>query len=355
MKTKQKPILYIHNVKSSFVDKDIEILSTEFKLSTFYFNVSPKSKVIPSFIKQLIFLFTHLQSEIYVIQFGGFHSLVPVLFAKLFNKKSIIILGGTDCVSFPSINYGNFNRKLLRIFTKISLKNAALLLPVDDTLIHYKYEYQKNDFENQGYKNFITSIKTPVKVIHNGYDSKKWNPQITQKEPNSFVTIGANLVSRFGVKLKGIDLIIEVAKTLSDCQFYIIGGKGLDDNEIPSNIHLLDKIPNQELANYLASKSFYLQLSMSEGFPNALCEAMLCGCIPIVSAVGAMPMIVGDTGFVLRQKEVTQLKKLIDSVLHLENTEALILKCRQRIIENFPIEKRRQELISAVQEFSKND
>ena len=94
---------------------------------------------------------------------------------------------------------------------------------------------------------------------------------------------------------------------------------------------------------------------MSEGFPNALCEAMLCGCIPIVSAVGAMPMIVGDTGFVLRQKEVTQLKKLIDSVLHLENTEALILKCRQRIIENFPIEKRRQELISAVQEFSKND
>jgi hypothetical protein len=52
---------------------------------------------------------------------------------------------------------------------------------------------------------------------------------------------------------------------------------------------------------------------------------------------------------------VTQLKKLIDSVLHLENTEALILKCRQRIIENFPIEKRRQELISAVQEFSKND
>ena len=123
MKTKQTNILYIHNVKSSFVDKDMEILSAEFKVSSFYFDVYPKSKVFFSFIKQLIFLFTHLQSEIYVIQFGGFHSLVPVLFAKLFNKKSIIILGGTDCVSFPSINYGNFNRKLLRIFTKISLKN----------------------------------------------------------------------------------------------------------------------------------------------------------------------------------------------------------------------------------------
>ena len=350
MKTKQTNILYIHNVKSSFVDKDMEILSAEFKISSFYFDVYPKSKVFFSFIKQLIFLFSHLNNDVYVIQFGGFHSLLPVLLAKLLRKKSVIILGGTDCVSFPSINYGNFNRKLLGSFTKLSLKKASLLLPVDASLIKYKYDYQNNDFEFQGYKNFIPTIRTPVKVVYNGYDAEKWNPQKNSKEAKSFVTIGANLNSRFGVKLKGIDLLFEVAKLQPECRFYIVGGKGLNINSVPENIQLLDKIPNHELANFLANKCFYVQLSMSEGFPNALCEGMLCGCIPIVSAVGAMPMIVGENGYILQHKDILELNSIIENALQIENKEVISINCRKRIKDNFPLEKRQKELISALKE-----
>ena len=47
---------------------------------------------------------------------------------------------------------------------------------------------------------------------------------------------------------------------------------------------------------------------MSEGFPNALCEAMLSGCIPIVSNVGAMPKIVKETGYLLLKKDIYLLK-----------------------------------------------
>ena len=36
---------------------------------------------------------------------------LPILFSKIFFKKSIVVAGGTDCVSFPSIGYGNFSNK----------------------------------------------------------------------------------------------------------------------------------------------------------------------------------------------------------------------------------------------------
>ena len=66
---------------------------------------------------------------------------------------------------------------------------------------------------------------------------------------------------------------------------------------------LIPKITQRELINYFSMSRFYLQLSFSEGFGNALCEAMLCECVPIGSNVGAIPFIINDTGFILKKKD----------------------------------------------------
>lgn len=338
-----KKILYFHNGLSSFVKKDIEIIEKEFELIIFHFDVTNKKKVPLFFIKQLLFILLNIfKSNTYITQFGGYHSVLPCLIGKLFRKKSIIILGGTDCVSFPSIRYGNFYKKGLKIATTISLKNASLLLPVDETLVNYKYNYQSNDYPFQGYKYFIKNIKTPYRVIYNGYDADKWRCLI-KKEPNSFVTVGANLGSRFGFELKGIDLIFKIAPLFPACKFYIVGGHLIKNIQVPSNIILLDPIPNTKLAEFISSKQFYLQLSMSEGFPNALCEAMLCECIPIVSAVGAMPKIVGDTGFVLGIKSEQELQKIIQLALKTVSTIDT-KKVRNRISTRFTLKNRKEIL-----------
>jgi glycosyltransferase involved in cell wall biosynthesis len=344
----KKQIIYIHNGLSTFVEKDIAILNEAYDVTLFHFNVRVKWKVIFSFLKQLLFLLRHgFRSKAFIIQFGGYHSYLPVKFAQLTGKKSVIVLGGTDCVSFPSIRYGSFFKKTLGYFTGKSLKNASLLLPVDETLVDYEYTYQPNDFPRQGYLFHAPYVRTPFKVIYNGYDSAKW--KALPKESNSFITVGANFGSRFGKALKGIDLLLGVASELPNCKFYLVGGTLLKES-VPSNVELLPLIPNNELVNLVGEKQFYLQLSMSEGFPNALCEAMLCECIPIVSNVGAMPMIVEENGYVLPSKDKDILKSLINDALSNPSKGEMGQKARRSIIERFPLERRKKELIATMAE-----
>ena len=52
------------------------------------------------------------------------------------------------------------------------------------------------------------------------------------------------------------------------------------DNEKTLSIYIREK-----LRNYYSKSQFHFQLSMYEGFGLALCEAMLCRCIPIGSSV----------------------------------------------------------------------
>ena len=340
-------LLYFHAGKSSFVIKDIEILQEKYNVIDFFFDTSDKKKYLFLFTKQVGFTLANIfGAKLIVCQFAGHHSFLPILFSKIFFKKSIVVAGGTDCVSFPSIGYGNFNNKLLARTTAFSFKSCQLILPVHQTLVEYDYTYQPNDFKKQGYQFFVPGIKTPYEVIHNGYDSQKWFCD-SEKEANSFVTIGAGLGSRFGFNLKGIDLIFEIAPRFPHCTFYIVGGLGID-KPTPSNIILLDKIPNQKLRQFISNKQFYMQLSMSEGFPNALSEGMLCECVPIVSNVGGMPDIVLGNGYILKHKNINELYELVNSALNNFELDKLGKKARQRVVENYTFESRKEQLLLAV-------
>lgn len=303
-------------------------------------------------MNQLVFLCLNFwSSRMVVCQFAGYHSFLPVLFSKLFGKPSLIISGGTDCVSFPSIRYGNFHKKLMGFFTGYSFQWASHIAPVHGSLMLCDYTYQDADFPKQGLLFFRPQIKTPFTVIANGYDSVKWVKK-TNKKKNLFVTVVAGLHMSFSKKLKGIDLIMEVAPHFKDCEFMVIGAEKKDLNgDIPSNLTIVSQVENDKLPDHYGKAEFYLQLSMSEGFPNALCEAMLCECIPVVSNVGAMPEIVSDAGFVLPKRDVALLRSLIEKAL-ISDKQALAAKARSRIVQHYPEEKRKNELLDLVKKIS---
>ena len=341
-------LIYTHVGLSSFVVKDIKILEESFELKTYHFKLGSKYALPFAFLKQFFWLLFNIWGVRGTItQFAGYQSYFPTALSRFANKKSILILGGNDSVSFPSIQYGCFYNPNLKKFTRKSLQKASLLLPVSETLVEYDYNYNQDDFPKQGYRFHAPEVDSPVYTIYNGYDASKW--QLAQnKEPLSFLTIGADLGSRFGKKLKGIDLILEVAPKFPEAKFYIVGGQKLKD-ALPENVIPVGNMPHDELPKFIGSKQFYMQLSMSEGFPNALSEAMLCGCVPIVSSVGAMPMIVHEAGYILKEKNTDKLAKLIELAITNYSPE-MGEQARGRISENFTIEKRKTELTSVILE-----
>lgn len=327
---------------ATFVKRDIQILEKEFKVDKYHFNTSNKYLLPLAFLKQFFYLlFNIYKYKNIIIQSAGYVSFLPVLFGKLFHKKVIIIAIGTDCAKLPEINYGAHIKPILSWFTNFSFRHCSLILPVHKSLEKSTYTYVDVKYTKQGIRSFNPLIKTPIHELVNGYDTKKWQLLDLNRETNSFLTVSFAL-DNVGYYRKGIDLVVKVAKIFPNYAFTIVGKVVLFE-DCPSNLTLIENVPQAELLEIYNKHQFYLQLSMFEGFPNALCEAMLCGCIPIGSDVAGIPDIIGDKGYILKRKDINVLKLIIDS---LSLNKIKPIEVRNQITNNYPLERREKEFLN---------
>ncbi len=341
----QKNILFFYNHLSSFVKKDIDILAESYNVRSHDFLPKSKLHTPVSFIKQFFFLLINIgRTNLIVVQFAGYHSFLPALFGWLFRVPCLIVVGGTDAHYFPGIGYGNWQKPILRTFTKLSFSFCSHIAPKHATLMNCVYTYTPDEPQQQGVNARIPGLQIPYTEITNGYDEIKWRC-IAPKNPNTFITVSGAWEYHFQQQLKGIDLILKVAPQFPDCEFIILGVD--NDSRIHAtspNVKVLPAVKNEELIKVFSRCEYYLQLSMAEGFPNALCEAMLCECIPIGSDVFSIPEIIGDSGFVLQQRNATDLSALLKQAL-LADKQALRVKARHRIAANYSIKKRKDRLL----------
>ncbi len=346
---KKPKALYFFVGKSSFVAKDITIFEEFYQVKTFNFEFGEKWKISFQLLHQSFFLLANIwTSKVCFIQLSGFHSVLPTLFFKIAGKKSVIIAAGTDCHSFPSIGYGNYQRPMLAWATRFSFKHCALILPKHQSLWLTEYTYDDKDYHQQGLSFFNRGIKKPYVCIENGYDGTKFK-KVGEAKENSFITIAGLLNRESQQKLKGIDLIIEAARQFPKFTFTIVGGNKEYFSELPENIQLIPKTANEKLPAILSAHQYYLQLSMAEGFPNALCEAMLCECIPIGSDVFSIPEIIGDTGYILKKRSSESFIKLLNSLPSSDEKKNGRL-ARERILHNYILEKRKEKLKSVLEQ-----
>lgn len=343
-------VLYVCHSITSFTKIDTLILGNKFKIIIFEFHIKGALSIPLLWIKQKIFLWKNIKNSSMVFcMFAGYHTLIPVIFARMFNKPCIIVAGGIDAVSFPSVNYGNFNKFLLSKFTAWTFRWCSHIAPISDYLVNSEYNYQDDDFKRQGFLFHVKNLKTPYTVVYNGFETKHWFSENEVRLKNSFLTIAANLESESRRKIKGIDMVLEAAKLFPEHNFTIIGSKSEHSNfEIPTNVKIIPFVPHHELRAIYCKHDYYLQLSMSEGFGNTLAEAMLCGCIPIGSNAGAIPYIIGKNGFILKRKDSNELKSVFLQAMNSNQKEVLRELARQSILERFSIEKRGEALYKII-------
>ncbi|MEZ4757011.1 MAG: glycosyltransferase family 4 protein [Flavobacteriales bacterium] len=297
-----------------FVRKDIEGLRTKCTVLVHLFEHGAKWMLPFDLLHQLWFLLNARRSGVrdVFVHFGGYHAILPILLGF----RTHIIIAGSDACSFPGIRYGGFRKQPLASVLRFVYGRATTLLPVHASLERFVNTFSEHGPTEQGYGTLARSTTARSVAIPYGFDVDQWPlaDTTTEREGAICVAFGARWNDAVHFR-KGLDIIIACARMMPTMRFTIVGvadPSGYMD--VPGNLTVLGKVLPERLHQLLVRHSLYLQPSLMEGFPNAVCEAMLAGCVPIVSNITSMPDIVDGLGEVVYRSDATALGTAIQRV-----------------------------------------
>lgn len=317
-------IAFVHQKMMSFVKKDLDILTSNHEVENIEIN---------SFLPTVSLYNSVLNSDLVFCWFGKMQAFWAILFAKILNKKTIVVAGGDDVANESAIAYGLYTKWWKKWVPNYVFNNCDFILAVSD--------YNRNEvIKNTG----VSSDK--VSVIYHGFiDEIKEN--VTKQA--QVITVGR--ITRETIIKKGLALFVEAAILLEDVKFILIGpcddgSVNIIKNNAPGNVTFSGGVYGDELNDWYSNSKIYLQASYHESFGCSVAEAMLGGCIPVVSRRAALPEVVGDTGIYIEEQTPEVVAEAIKKALILPDNYGL--KARQRIIEKFPLKKRKEALLKAV-------
>jgi glycosyltransferase involved in cell wall biosynthesis len=283
------------------------------------------SQILISF--KLIF---HFRKTDYVyILFADYHAFAPIFLTKFFKTKSILLICGYDANCFKELGYGVCTNPFREKISNWCIKNADFVLPVAEEL-------------GDKVVKRVGKLNGKIFTYHNAFDELKWYKE--EEKINQIITV-AKFEDLTRIKIKGLDFYIEVARKMPDFTFLIVGathqGRKIIVNP-PDNLVLIDPLNQHQLRTVLSQSKVYCQFSLSEGMPNAVCEAMLCECVPVGTNVGNMQYIIKDCGYVIDNQNIKLAMDYIKKAFETFDSQSKM--ARNRILEEFLMKNKMDKL-----------
>lgn len=321
-------LAYIYNPKASFENQDKHILQD-------YFDVVPIDK--PRTKLEWLSYYSDLgeikHCDAVFSWFAGWPSYLAMLTARARKKPIAVVTGGYDVARVPEIGYGaTLNLKERRITNSV-LRNADLLIPVSHA--------NENDMLDR-------CSPKQYQMIYNAVDDNIFKPDGTTERKNRVLTVGAITLGNY--EKKGLRAFVQAAKDVPEHRFVMVGGGDSDlvhqirENK-PDNLILTGYLDEPSLISQYQMASVYLQPSSHESFGVSVVEAMLCGCIPVVSDRYALPEITRFPEWVYPYGNPDELAERIRAAVDAGEQWRDMARARGRF---FSIEKREHDLVDAL-------
>jgi len=346
-------ILFIKPSPSSFIHVDQTILEKHFEVTPFLLKqASGKRRYFLSLLSLLLFILKHGRNvDVFACWFGDYHTAVMVFLAHIFKKPSVVFAGGQEAVCYKELGKGVYLKKARGFLVKYALRNCTLIIPNHASLIyHENFFYNPENPHIDGIRHYCGEIKGSYEVIPNGIDTSRINRIDTiPKEPGLVATVGT-MHKTADFYNKGFDLFIAVARKCTDLNFVMIGLKKellewtettFKVSEIPNLLIIPSFCPTEVLNEYLNKATVYVQVSITEGMPVSLGEAMLCECVPVGSAVNGIPDAIGENGIVIRKRDVEELEQAIRKAMGMDTGR----QAREYTLRQFSVSMRESRII----------
>ena len=144
---------------------------------------------------------------------------------------------------------------------------------------------------------------------------------------------------------KNINRALEAFAKIKDSiphHFVLAGGKGWKEGDITGlisrlgltdRVHLLGYMSDVQLQALYKTASFYLHVSLFEGFGLTVLEAMAAGCPMITSNISSLPEVAGDAALLVDPFSVQEISAAMEKLaLNSKLREECIVKGNKRVL-----------------------
>jgi glycosyltransferase involved in cell wall biosynthesis len=322
-------ILYVYSRLYPFVEIDLELLRERWDVREW---AQPGRYANPLQVARAV-----RRADLVFGWFASWHTFWPFTLARILRKPSLLVTGGFDTANIPEIGYGYQRGGVARPAARWIIRSATKLVT-------------NSEFTRDEVARNVGVDGRDVSIVYHGVPDPFGELPRGSREP---VALTVGNVAWLTFERKGLRTFVEAARFAPDVRFVVVG-KWMDDavdklRELAAdNVEFTGWVSDAALADWYRRASVYVQPSRHEGFGISVAEAMLAGCVPVVSAAGALPEVVGDIGTQLRDPEPQALAEAVRSQLGAGESERR--RARERVLERFTLAGRRDGLYAAVDE-----